>query len=94
DFMVQGGDPTCTARGDTSIYGQKFKDEIHPELRFNGAGILAEVNSGPNANGSQFFLTLAPTPYLDNKHTIFGQVSLGMCVVRRLGAIAVDSQDR
>ncbi|KDQ61197.1 hypothetical protein JAAARDRAFT_32194 [Jaapia argillacea MUCL 33604] len=94
DFMIQGGDPTGTGRGGTSIYGQKFEDEIHPELRFTGAGILAMANSGPNTNGSQFFLTLAPTPYLDSKHTIFGRVSSGMRVVQRLGAVAVDGQDR
>ncbi|KAI0315244.1 cyclophilin-like protein [Amylostereum chailletii] len=94
DFMVQGGDPTGTGRGGTSIYGQKFEDEIHPELRFTGAGILAMANSGPNTNGSQFFLTLAPTPYLDSKHTIFGRVSSGMRVLQRLGAVAVDGQDR
>ncbi|KAF9261414.1 hypothetical protein L218DRAFT_930921 [Marasmius fiardii PR-910] len=94
DFMIQGGDPTGTGRGGTSIYGQRFEDEIHPELRFTGAGILAMANSGPNTNGSQFFITLAPTPYLDNKHTIFGRVSSGMRVVQRLGAVAVDAQDR
>jgi len=94
DFMIQTGDPTGTGRGGTSIYGQKFEDEIHPELRFTGAGILAMANSGPNTNGSQFFITLAPTPYLDNKHTIFGRVSAGMRVVQRLGAVAVDKQDR
>jgi len=94
DFMIQGGDPTGTGRGGTSIYGTKFEDEIHPELRFTGAGILAMANSGPNTNGSQFFLTLAPTPYLDNKHTIFGRVSSGMRVVQRLGAVSVDAQDR
>ncbi|KAF4576364.1 heme binding [Pleurotus pulmonarius] len=94
DFMVQGGDPTGTGRGGTSIYGQKFEDEITPELRFTGAGILAMANSGPNTNGSQFFITLAPTPYLDGKHTIFGRVKSGMRVVQRLGAVAVDAQDR
>ncbi|KXN91433.1 Peptidyl-prolyl cis-trans isomerase-like 1 [Leucoagaricus sp. SymC.cos] len=94
DFMVQGGDPTGTGRGGTSIYGQKFADEIHPELRFTGAGILAMANSGPNTNGSQFFVTLAPTPFLDNKHTIFGRVNSGMQVVRRLGAVATDAQDK
>ncbi|KAJ7578467.1 cyclophilin-like domain-containing protein [Mycena floridula] len=94
DFMIQGGDPTGTGRGGTSIYGQKFQDEINPELRFTGAGILAMANSGPNTNGSQFFITLGPTPYLDNKHTIFGRVSSGMRVVQRLGAVAVDPQDR
>ncbi|KAF8479309.1 cyclophilin-like protein [Russula ochroleuca] len=94
DFMVQGGDPTGTGKGGTSIYGQKFEDEIHPELRFTGAGILAMANSGPNTNGSQFFMTLAPTPFLDSKHTIFGRVSSGMRVLQRLGAVGVDAQDR
>jgi len=94
DFMVQTGDPTGTGRGGTSVYGQKFEDEIHPDLRFTGAGILAMANSGPNTNGSQFFVTLAPTPYLDKKHTIFGRVVSGMRVVQRLGAVATDAQDR
>ncbi|KAF7311219.1 Peptidyl-prolyl cis-trans isomerase [Mycena kentingensis (nom. inval.)] len=94
DFMIQGGDPTGTGRGGTSIYGQKFEDELHPELRFTGAGILAMANSGKDSNGSQFFITLAPTPYLDNKHTIFGRVSSGMRVVQRLGAVGVDNNDR
>ncbi|KZS89981.1 hypothetical protein SISNIDRAFT_458305 [Sistotremastrum niveocremeum HHB9708] len=94
DFMAQSGDPTGTGRGGTSIYGNKFEDEINPELRFTGAGILAMANSGPNTNGSQFFITLAPTPFLDKKHTIFGRVKSGMRVVQRLGAVAVDAQDR
>lgn len=94
DFMIQGGDPTGTGRGGTSIYGQKFEDEIRKDLRFTGAGILAMANSGPNTNGSQFFITLAPTPYLDGQYTIFGRVSSGMRVVQRLGAVAVDAQDR
>ncbi|GAA5920181.1 hypothetical protein JCM1841_006631 [Sporobolomyces salmonicolor] len=94
DFMIQGGDPTGTGRGGTSIYGDRFDDEIHPELRFTGAGILAMANSGPNTNGSQFFITLAPTPHLDKKHTIFGRVLTGMNVVQRLGAVAVDNEDR
>ncbi|BGO97843.1 putative Peptidyl-prolyl cis-trans isomerase C, mitochondrial (putative) [Rhodotorula toruloides] len=94
DFMIQGGDPTGTGRGGTSIYGDRFEDEIHPELRFTGAGILAMANSGPNTNGSQFFITLAPTPHLERKHTIFGRVSSGMQVVQRLGAVATDAEDR
>jgi len=94
DFMIQTGDPTGTGRGGTSIYGQKFEDEIHPDLRFTGAGILAMANSGPNTNGSQFFITLGPTPYLDNIHTIFGRVSAGMRVVQRLGSVAVDVHDK
>ncbi|GAA5970084.1 hypothetical protein JCM11641_000261 [Rhodosporidiobolus odoratus] len=94
DFMIQGGDPTGTGRGGTSIFGDRFEDEIHPELRFTGAGILAMANSGPNTNGSQYFITLAPTPHLDKKHTIFGRVSSGMQVVQRLGAVATDNEDR
>ncbi|KAG8987910.1 heme binding [Tulasnella sp. JGI-2019a] len=94
DFMIQGGDPSGTGRGGTSIYGQKFEDEFHTELRFVGAGILAMANSGPNTNGSQFFISLAPTPFLDDKHTIFGRVSSGMRVIQRLGAVATDAQDR
>ncbi|KAK0549295.1 Peptidyl-prolyl cis-trans isomerase-like 1 [Tilletia horrida] len=94
DFMVQGGDPTGTGRGGTSIYGHPFADELTPALRFTGAGILAMANSGPNTNGSQFFLTLAPTPFLDRKHTIFGRVSDGLGVVQRLGSVGVDEQDR
>ncbi|EGG02120.1 uncharacterized protein MELLADRAFT_38799 [Melampsora larici-populina 98AG31] len=94
DFMAQGGDPTGTGRGGKSIYGDKFEDEIHPQLRFTGAGILAMANSGPNTNGSQFFLTLAPTPHLDRRHTIFGRINRGMKVLERLGAVTVDSEDR
>ncbi|PWN87482.1 hypothetical protein FA10DRAFT_269436 [Acaromyces ingoldii] len=94
DFMIQGGDPTGTGRGGTSIYGDKFEDEVSPELRFTGAGILAMANSGPNTNGSQFFITLAPTPFLDRKHTIFGRVQEGMKVVQRMGLVGTDSNDR
>lgn len=78
--MVQGGDPTGTGRGGESIYGGSFEDEICKELRHTGAGILSSANSGPNTNGSQFFITLAPTPWLDGKHTIFGRVSKGNIV--------------
>ncbi|PWN29632.1 cyclophilin-like protein [Jaminaea rosea] len=94
DFMIQGGDPTGTGRGGSSIYGAKFADEISPALRFTGAGILAMANSGPNTNGSQFFMSLAPTPHLDRKHTIFGRVLQGMEVVRRMGLVATDADDR
>ncbi|KAK1927524.1 putative cyclophilin-like peptidyl prolyl cis-trans isomerase [Papiliotrema laurentii] len=93
-FMIQGGDPTGTGRGGTSIYGDKFADEIHPDLRFVGAGILAMANSGPNTNGSQFFITCAPTPFLDGKHTIFGRISAGMKTVQRLEAVRTDKNDR
>lgn len=94
EFMIQGGDPTGTGRGGESIYGQKFEDELNRELKHTGAGILSMANSGPNTNGSQFFVTLAPTPWLDGKHTIFGRVSHGMEVVKRLGNIQTDKLDR
>eukprot|EP00245_Coleochaete_scutata_P002210 TRINITY_DN12909_c0_g1_i1.p1 TRINITY_DN12909_c0_g1~~TRINITY_DN12909_c0_g1_i1.p1 ORF type:complete len:179 (-),score=19.93 TRINITY_DN12909_c0_g1_i1:55-540(-) len=94
DFMVQGGDPTGTGRGGESIYGAKFEDEITRELKHTGAGILSMANAGPNTNGSQFFLTLGPTPWLDGKHTIFGRVCGGMEVVKRLGNVATDKNDR
>ncbi|XP_064604233.1 peptidyl-prolyl cis-trans isomerase-like 1 isoform X2 [Liolophura sinensis] len=94
DFMIQGGDPTGTGRGGASIYGQKFNDEIHEDLKHTGAGILSMANSGPNTNGSQFFITLAPTQWLDGKHAIFGRVSSGMGVVKRIGMMETDSNDR
>ncbi|CAK9783751.1 putative cyclophilin-like peptidyl prolyl cis-trans isomerase [Cutaneotrichosporon oleaginosum] len=93
-FCCQSGDPTGTGRGGTSIYGEKFADELSPELRFVGAGILAMANAGPNTNGSQFFITCAPTPFLDGKHTIFGRVSSGMSTIKRLEAVRTDKDDR
>ncbi|XP_067125997.1 peptidyl-prolyl cis-trans isomerase-like 1 [Centruroides vittatus] len=94
DFMIQGGDPTGTGRGGTSIYGKYFDDEIHPDLKHTGAGVISMANAGPNTNGSQFFITLAPTQWLDGKHAIFGRIFNGMQVVQRMGMIATDSSDR
>ncbi|KAK0655563.1 peptidyl-prolyl cis-trans isomerase ppi1 [Cercophora newfieldiana] len=95
DFMIQGGDPTGTGRGGSSIYGgDPFEDEIHPGLKHTGAGILSMANAGPNSNGSQFFITLAPTPWLDGKHTIFGRVKSGMGIVKRMGLVPTGSDDR
>lgn len=92
--MIQTGDPTGTGRGGSSIYGDKFEDEIHASLKHTGAGILSMANSGPNTNGSQFFITLAPTPWLDGKHTIFGRVKGGMKVVQRMGLVKTGGEDR
>ena len=92
--MIQGGDPTGTGRGGSSIYGATFEDEISPALKHTGAGILSMANAGPNTNGSQFFITLAPTPWLDQKHAIFGRVRSGMQSVQRLGKVQTDASDR
>ena len=91
DFMVQGGDPTGTGRGGESVFGGKFKDEISRELKHTGAGILSMANAGPNTNGSQFFITLAPCPHLDGKHTVFGRISSGMPTIQRLGLVKLPS---
>nr|XP_028946187.1 peptidyl-prolyl cis-trans isomerase CYP18-2 isoform X1 [Malus domestica] len=93
DFIVQGGDPTGTGRGGESIYGGKFEDEIKQELKHTGAGILSMANAGPNTNGSQFFITLAPCPSLDGKHTIFGRICTGMEFIKRLGSVQTDNTD-
>jgi len=94
DFMAQTGDPTGTGRGGRSVYGQAFADEITASLKHTGAGVLSMANAGENTNGSQFFLTLAPTPWLDGKHTIFGRVRRGLRVVQRIGLAQTDRQDR
>ncbi|CAI0462569.1 unnamed protein product [Linum tenue] len=94
DFIVQGGDPTGTGRGGESIYGKKFEDEIMKDLKHTGAGILSMANAGPDTNGSQFFITLAPCPNLDGKHTIFGRVCGGMEIIKRLGSVQTDKSDR
>jgi len=94
NFMLQTGDPTGTGRGGSSIYGEKFEDEISSSLKHTGAGILSMANSGPNTNGSQFFITLAPTPWLDGKHTIFGRVTRGMGIVKRMGLVRTGAEDR
>jgi len=94
EFMIQGGDPTATGRGGASIYGKEFNDEISRELKHTGAGILSMANSGPDSNGSQFFITLAPTNWLDGKHTIFGRVQTGMRTVKMMGQVETDNNDR
>jgi len=94
DFMLQGGDPTGTGRGGVSIYGKQFDDEIHPDLKHTGAGILSMANSGPDTNGSQFFITIAPTQWLDGKHAIFGRIETGMKIIANISKVETDSGDR
>jgi peptidyl-prolyl cis-trans isomerase-like 1 len=93
-FMIQGGDPTGTGRGGSSIWGRKFEDEFVPSLRHDSKGTLSMANSGPGTNGSQFFITLGPTPHLNGKHTVFGKVVQGEDVVDKLGAVRTAAGDK
>lgn len=91
DFMIQGGDPTGTGTGGP---GYTIKDEFHASLKHDRKGLLSMANAGPNTGGSQFFITLVPTPWLDGKHAIFGEVVEGMEIVDQMGAVQTGAGDK
>ncbi|MBU6383369.1 MAG: peptidylprolyl isomerase [Verrucomicrobia bacterium] len=94
NFMIQGGDPTATGAGGASLWGKEFADECKTDVKFDKVGILAMANRGPNTNGSQFFITTALTPWLHMKHTIFGEVTSGYDVVKKIEGVPTAPGDR
>jgi peptidylprolyl isomerase domain and WD repeat-containing protein 1 len=93
-FMVQTGDPLGDGTGGQSVWGGEFEDEFHKSLRHDRPFTLSMANAGPNTNGSQFFITTVATPWLDNKHTVFGRVSKGMDVVQAIEKVKTDKNDK
>ena len=94
NFMVQGGDPTGTGAGGESIWGKAFADEVKATVKFDKPGLLAMANRGPNTNGSQFFITTALTPWLNMRHTIFGEVTTGYDIVKKMETVPTAPGDR
>ncbi|MCX5695061.1 MAG: peptidylprolyl isomerase [Candidatus Omnitrophica bacterium] len=93
-FMIQGGDPTGTGAGGESVWGKPFEDEVSSDVKFDKAGILAMANAGPGTNGSQFFITTAATPWLNMRHTIFGEVISGYDVVQKIENTQTSGSDK
>jgi len=94
NFMIQGGDPTGTGAGGESLWGKSFADECASQVKFDKPGLLAMANRGPNTNGSQFFITTAATPWLNMKHTIFGEVIQGYDIIKKMEGVKTGPNDR